>query len=1047
MPTNATELMRLMIVREAEPAPPGTTVLLKPSDRLHRDSAGLDYAGARAKLLEFGADAALIYPDTAAVPRYDQLAEFHRIAAREGAGDATSLVKQVFGQSPEELTEDSDWRAAVHKLGDSILVLKLGYKGGPRPLAEFAEAYRTMIAIEKVASGEAGDVKEVQLLLAAPIELPAPWRREPKAADAASRLQDRKERAREKAISEVQKIVELHQEAAKLDEAISDLRSVPINAQNFVVATAMSENQRPKLIGRGTSGNDGRADRRSSLEVAAAARWASFKGASGASGDKSLHAAASSGLRLTKAGTERLSDGTKSLLKSLDFDATDHPAEQLAMALAARRDELLAERDALQPDEPAVDSGFIGRIGVSTRRTGPATGGKPPITLPPELKLPPGLHVKWDNLLIKAGWPGQPPAPEPEVDAGPSMLLPAGIGQLYVIKQQILEYRSGEVSHVENILPGESRERHHRRLQQMEESTTEERTVEQEEEKSLQTTTRAELEREVQSTIKKQFDYGATAQVSGSYGAVEFSASGQVQGSTSTESASKTAQKVASEVVETSRQKVTERVRTERTRRMLDEIEETNLHKFDGSSLTEPLNGVYQWLDKVYRNEVWSYGNRTMYEVIAPEPASGMLAAAAAPAATSAVLVEKPVPFQITVQALNPERVGQYCALYGVTEDIDPYPEQTLVSISFSQSADKTASDNFYAETKDIEIPDGYQLVDGWLTVRARGENQTPMIGITVGTASYAVQTQNITNEEAEPTVATPISFTFEGGVPVVEKLQAAIAVDDYSSFAVNVTVRAKPSEAHLDKWRRKAFAAIRTAYDARLAEWREYQSQLDFEKPEVADRLYGRNPASNKLVIRQELQRCAIEIFRNASLNFDLMSDPMSTGGVPKIDFASLAEASPEIQFLSQAFEWENMTYVLYPYFFGRRPDWPPKMMFADVDANMVEFLKAGAARVQVPVRPGFEAAVDHYMMTREPYFGKGMPLIGDPLYVPYLDEARAAFGVTLGGTHHQELDFDVSVPTTLVVARSGKKIDTDGGTLPKWEKTGEEWVEAPVQ
>jgi hypothetical protein len=158
------------------------------------------------------------------------------------------------------------------------------------------------------------------------------------------------------------------------------------------------------------------------------------------------------------------------------------------------------------------------------------------------------------------------------------------------------------------------------------------------------------------------------------------------------------------------------------------------------------------------------------------------------------------------------------------------------------------------------------------------------------------------------------------------------------------------------------------------------------------------------------------------------------------------LAETAPEIMFLSQAFEWQNMTYVLYPYFFGRRRDWALKLSFASGDETMIQFLKSGAARVQVPVRPGFEAAVDHYMMTGEPYFGGGMPHIGDELYLPYVDEARAAFGVTLDGTHHADMDFKVTVPTSLVIARPGRKIDTEGGTLPKWEKSGEEWVEAPI-
>jgi hypothetical protein len=230
------------------------------------------------------------------------------------------------------------------------------------------------------------------------------------------------------------------------------------------------------------------------------------------------------------------------------------------------------------------------------------------------------------------------------------------------------------------------------------------------------------------------------------------------------------------------------------------------------------------------------------------------------------------------------------------------------------------------------------------------------------------------------------------------------------------------------------------------MSEWREYQSQVDFGKPEISEKLFGRNPESNRALVRHELQRCAIEVFRNLSLDFDLIREGSGLDPVPRSDFPSLAEASPEILFLSQAFEWSNMTFILYPYFFGRRKDWPLKMQFSDLDANFIEFLKSGAARVQVPVRPGFQEAVDHYMMTREPYFGKGMPEIGDDLYLPYLDEARESMGASLDGKHRTDLDFEVTVPTTLVVARNKEKIDTTGGTLPTWEKSGEAWVEGPI-
>jgi hypothetical protein len=318
------------------------------------------------------------------------------------------------------------------------------------------------------------------------------------------------------------------------------------------------------------------------------------------------------------------------------------------------------------------------------------------------------------------------------------------------------------------------------------------------------------------------------------------------------------------------------------------------------------------------------------------------------------------------------------------------------------------------------------------------------MIGVTIGQATGGFHTDNLVGNYE--TRHLPIAFSCLSwpNTAKMGKLQAAIAADDYSSFAVSVLIRLRPSLARIDKWKRHAFSAIRAAYDARLSEWRDYQSQVSFEKPELAEQLLTGNPSASRQLARQELQRAAMEIFRNSSMDFDLLRSGSTAHEIPKIDFQAVSDASPEILFLSQAFEWHNMTFVLYPYFFGRRPDWPLKLLLEGVDSDFVEFLKSGAARVQVPVRPGWEAAVDHYMMTREPFFGQGMPEIGDDLYLPYVDEAREAGGAALGGEHKAELDFDVTVPTTLVVARDGAKIDVTGGTLPRWVKNGLVWEEA---
>jgi hypothetical protein len=61
-------------------------------------------------------------------------------------------------------------------------------------------------------------------------------------------------------------------------------------------------------------------------------------------------------------------------------------------------------------------------------------------------------------------------------------------------------------------------------------------------------------------------------------------------------------------------------------------------------------------------------------------------------------------------------------------------------------------------------------------------------------------------------------------------------------------------------------------------------------------------------------------------------------------------------VKFIHQAVEWENLLYFLYPYFWGSETVGREKMLFSHADPEHEKFLRAGYARVVLPVRPGFE-------------------------------------------------------------------------------------------
>ena len=90
----------------------------------------------------------------------------------------------------------------------------------------------------------------------------------------------------------------------------------------------------------------------------------------------------------------------------------------------------------------------------------------------------------------------------------------------------------------------------------------------------------------------------------------------------------------------------------------------------------------------------------------------------------------------------------------------------------------------------------------------------------------------------------------------------------------------------------------------------------------------------------------------------------------------------------MEQAFEWGNLTYVCYPYFWARGSKWDELATTESADPDFGRFLRAGSVRVVLGARPGFESAVMHWLQYGEPFLGDTLPLPGDPLYVSVATE-----------------------------------------------------------
>ena len=107
-------------------------------------------------------------------------------------------------------------------------------------------------------------------------------------------------------------------------------------------------------------------------------------------------------------------------------------------------------------------------------------------------------------------------------------------------------------------------------------------------------------------------------------------------------------------------------------------------------------------------------------------------------------------------------------------------------------------------------------------------------------------------------------------------------------------------------------------------------------------------------------------------------------------------------------------LTFVLYPYFWAKQERWDKLEGVTDPDSDMARFLRSGSARAVVSARPGFEDAVDHFLLSGVPWGGDHAPTPDDPLYLSVAQEIRNLTGAPDEAEPGES--WEVRLPTTLV-------------------------------
>jgi hypothetical protein len=575
------------------------------------------------------------------------------------------------------------------------------------------------------------------------------------------------------------------------------------------------------------------------------------------------------------------------------------------------------------------------------------------------------------------------PSSGPSVPAPAAGAAPVGIADLMIVRQKLRGYRLGEIAHVENVLRGEARQRRNRRTHKVQQTTMTEQETTSVTERDLESTQRFELQRESQQTQNEDSSLAAGLTVNAKYGPfVEVSASGNYAHSDARQESERSASSYAQNIVDRSVAKLTERTLTQRIEVVTDKFEEENKHGFDNHAGTEHIVGVYRWIDKLYTAQVVNYGRRLLFEFIVPEPAAFWRYAQTAAPVSSDTLTKPIAPgycdeathqfVPLQPGDINESNYPYWVAKYGVTDATSPPPRYRIVGQPFAHPYADGNHDPIADSSKEVTVPPGYVATYAYMTGNyAFFDGSEPALLVFTG----------------QRQVPCPLSDE-DALVPI------AILAKDIVSYAFNVEIVCERTQATFEQWQLKTYASIMSAYESAQADYEEKVAEARSRNDILGPR--GTNPLRNRDIEQTELRKHCVSLLSRQQFDlFDAVRRDVPPYGYPEPDLDEATDEGRYLQFFEQAFEWELMAYLFYPYFWGKKSDWATVALLDDDDPLFAEFLRAGAARVQIPVRPGYEEAMLYYVESNGVIWrGGGPPHVDDPLFVSLVAEIRGLQG-----------------------------------------------------
>lgn len=619
-----------------------------------------------------------------------------------------------------------------------------------------------------------------------------------------------------------------------------------------------------------------------------------------------------------------------------------------------------------------------------------------------------------------------------------------GVAEYMKVTQSVHAYVPGEVSNIENVMASELRHKSINELTRTEDTLT--TTKSQEVEKVSDTTkvNRAEMQSEVIKELDKQRSFQAHANFSYNSGVYRFDTGAAYASTNSQYTSNRQAVTKSQEVTERAMERVQSKISEERISKIIQEVSLTNVHEYDNRGtegvIPKHITGVYRWVDKKMKNQIYNYGKRAMFEFMIPEPAKLHRLAVATSKHTLTAPVDPrkaPAPHNMSNATTATKQLLSYWAdKYGVQLTAEPQNKQQTHNVP---GAPHNKHD--FHHNVDIEILQDYTGKSAILEWNYSKEQHRKGFRKRRAHFNFSNLKGGFFNSNTKDRSKSGANTTT--GLNVANTYNYKVSGRNVKNFNVTIKLNCEPSQALVNAWKLENFNTIIEAYQTALNAHNEEVARIEAEQAakaaEQKDALGNFYRITEANIIKHN---CIAYLLQNylTTLGQDF------TDGDKMLNFKvnlseGLDEYTAKAKFLEQAFEWTIMDYTFYPYFWADRKQWQDMYLSENTDPLFRSFLQAGMARVVVTVKPGFEEAVQYFLETGKVWLGGETPVIGDPLYMSITQEMQEPTGVPQGNY------WITRIPTTLTILQAksaGLEVDK---ALPIFPENEPENCENPEQ